>query len=167
MALTMLAGCGDDGSDDRQAYVVQAGTTMTVASPPITKTQFVARINKICRKAWVTVTDNFAVYSETQDRDLSKSARLAEAIQLSLLAGIDFHIFDNFRILGAPTGQEDEIEAIIGPFQESVELGWINRPRLRSFPQVAEHFDEYNQRARQYDLDDCLVDQEHLSRIKA
>jgi hypothetical protein len=166
MALT-VSGCGDESSDDRQGYTVQAGTTMTVASPPITKSQFLRRINKFCRQAWAVVTDNFAVYSETQDRDLSKNARLADAIQFSVLAGLDFHIFDNVRILGAPKGQEEEIEEIIGPFQASVELGWMGRPRLRSFAQMADHFSKYNQRARQYGLDDCLVDQAHLSKIKA
>lgn len=165
----MLAGCGDDGSDDRQAqaYTVQASTTMTAASPPLTKSEFVARINKICREAWITVTGNFAEYSSTQDLDLSKQARVAEAIQLSLLAGLDFHIFDNFRILGAPKGQEQEIEKIIGPFQASVELGQMNRPRLLSLAQVAKHFSEYNELARQYGFDDCLVDPAHLSKIKA
>ncbi|HET8863442.1 MAG TPA: hypothetical protein VFM94_09355 [Solirubrobacterales bacterium] len=37
---------------------------------------------------------------------------------------MDFHIFDEFRIMGSPNGQEQEIERIIGPFQAAVELGW-------------------------------------------
>lgn len=168
ISLAIASGCGDDGdaSGEGGGYQVQASTTMTVASPPLTKAQFVAQMNKTCRKAWATVVDNFAVYSGTQDpEEMSRRRRLAESIQLSLLAGVDFHIFDNFRILGGPRGEERAIEEIIGPFQLAVELGQL-RLRLFTFPQVAEHFADYNRRAARYGLDDCLVDLPHLRRLK-
>ena len=138
---------------------------MTTAAPPVTRQQFIAQMNKTCREAWATIVDNFAVYSRTQDPTLNKQRRMADAIRLSLLAGLDFHIFDNFRILGAPKGEQEQIEDIIGPFQLSVELG-LRRVRIRTLDQVPGHFSAYNQRARQYGLDDCLVDDSHLGKIK-
>jgi hypothetical protein len=165
----VVAGCGgggDDASagDEDHTYSVEASTTMTTAD--IGKAQFIARVNKICRKAWATILDNFAEYSSTQDPKLSERERLTEAIQVSVLAGIDFHIFDNIRYLGAPRGEETEVEEMIGPFQSAVERGQKQLVRVSSVAQLSELFKDYNQRARRYGLDDCLVDNGHLQQIE-
>lgn len=136
---------------------------MTTAD--VSKAQFVPRVNKICREAWKIIVDNFHIYSSTQDPTLSKRERTKEAIQLSLLAGLDFHIFDEIRILGAPRGEETTVEEIIGPFQASVEKGQKN-PTADSLEQVPAKFAEYNQRAAQYGFNDCLVDAAHLQEIE-
>lgn len=161
------AGCGGDGSasGEGQAYDVVASTTMTVASPRLTKAQFVQRMNKLCREAWVTVNDNFKQHTGWQDREDSARDRFVEAVQVSLLAGIDFHIFDNFRILGSPPGEERQIEKMIGPFQASVELGQLGRWRAYSVEEIPPQFEEFNRRAARYGLDDCLVDEAHLRKI--
>jgi hypothetical protein len=167
---TIVAGCGGDGGDasagdGSKAYDVEASTTMTTAS--ITKAQFVKRVNQICRQAWVVVLDNWDEYSATQDRKLSQRERFEEAVQLSLLAGIDFHIFDEIRQLGAPRGEEGTVEEMIGPFQAAVELGWKKRWTAHSVAEVTPHFKVYNQRAGQYGFDDCLVDESHIKPIEA
>jgi len=167
VATTILAGCGDDEAGDSEAYAVEASTTVTVASPPLTKPQFVSRLNRICRKAWDTVHDNWDVYTGTQSLQLSARERFEEAVRLSLLAGLDFHIFDNVRALGAPPGQADEIEAIIGPFQAAVELGWKERWRAYSIEEIAPQFETYNRLARRYGLDDCLVTHARLGPLEA
>jgi hypothetical protein len=170
MALTIpLTGCGGEGDDTRErptidTYDPEASTTMTAAS--FTKAEFVRRMNKLCRQAWVTVTDNFAEYSGTQDRKLSEKERLAEGIEVSLLAGVDFHIFDTFRFQGSPPGDERLIEEMIGPFQAAVELGQKNIEHLDTFDEVADLFDRYNRRARKYGLVDCVVDEAHLQKLE-
>jgi hypothetical protein len=78
----------------------------------------------------------------------------------------NFHIFDNFRILGAPAGEQRAIEEIIGPFQAAVELGWKERWRAYSIADIPPQFEIYNRRARRYGLDDCLVDKAHLQPIE-
>lgn len=162
----MVAGCGDDSDDASaggdEAYQVYASTTITTAD--LNRAQFIARVNGICRQAWKIVADNFATHSVTQDPTLSKRERTKEAIQLSLLAGLDFHIFDEIRSLGAPRGEETTVEEIIGPFQASVEIGQ-KHPTAENLQQVPAKFAEYNRRASQYDLDDCLVDAAHLRQI--
>jgi hypothetical protein len=168
-----LASCGsDNGSSsatgsDLETYDVEASTTMTVAKPAIEKAQFLRRMNKICRKAWVTVHKNWDSHTSQQDRQLSADERFDEAVRLSLLAGIDFYIFDNFRIIGSPPGEERAIEKIIGPFQAAVELGWHERWRARSIADIESQFTPYNRRASRYGLDDCLVDEAHLRPIEA
>ena len=81
-------------------------------------------------------------------------------------AVIDFHIFDSIRILGAPQGEEREIEEIIGPMQSAVERGQKKLVPVSSVAQVSTLFGEYNRRARQYGLDDCLVDESHLKKLE-
>jgi hypothetical protein len=167
LGVTMLAaGCGGEGSpaegDPAASYDPEASTTMTVARPLMTKAQFVARMSETCRKAWITVKDNWAEYTSTQDGKKGEVERFDEAVRTSLLSGIDFHIFDNFRILGAPPGEEEAIEAIIGPFQIAVELGWQARWHARTTADVVAQFQTYNERARAYGLDECLVDEAHL-----
>jgi hypothetical protein len=162
-------GCGGDDGDASagggQGYDPEASTTMTTAS--LTKAQFVKQLNKICREAWTTVTGNWDEYTSTQDPKLSERKRFEEAVPLSLLAGLDFHIFDNVRGLGAPRGEEAAIEEMIGPFQVAVELGWKNRWRAHSIAEIAPHFEEYNAHARRQGLDDCLVDEAHLAPIES
>jgi hypothetical protein len=159
------AGCGggdDSSAGETRPYDVVASTTVTVATPRLTKAKFVRRMNELCRGAWRKVIHNWDLYSGTQDPKLSEAKRFEEAVRLSLLAGIDFHIFDNFVLLGVPPGETKNIERIIGPFQEAVELGQKNRWRAHDTAEVAAQFRVFNQRASQYGLDDCLVTESHM-----
>lgn len=158
------AGCGDNEPAD--TYTPEASTTMTVAEPSLTKAQFVRQVNKICRTAWVTVLDNWEVYTGAQEGGLSEQELFPEAVRLSLLAGLDFHIFDDIRQLGSPQGEEEETEAIIRPFQVAVELGWKERWEASSSADVVSQFDIFNERARAYGLDDCLITEARLRPIE-
>jgi hypothetical protein len=169
--LVLQTGCGGDGDSasagdaEDKGYTVQASTTMGTASPRLTKPQFLAYINKVCREAWPTLHENWDVYSRTLDPKLSRKERFSRAVRESLLAGITFHIFDDIHMLGAPRGDEETTEQIIGPLQETTELGQLGRWRAYSIPELLPHFDEYNERAHQYGLDDCLVTVAHLRPI--
>jgi hypothetical protein len=161
VAIVAFTGCGGDGSVDAagRTYKTEASTTMTVYRPSLTKAQFVDRINKVCRKTWTIVLNNWNEYVSRKD---GKKEWFDDAVRGPLLAGIDFYIFDKIRVLGAPPGQEEEIEAIIGPFQIAVELGWNKHWQAHSLEEVFPHFATYNERAQKYGLDDCLVNAEHL-----
>ena len=160
------AGCGGDGGSAARPYRVVASTTMSAASPPISKQRFDARVNRLCRSAWVTVAENFTDYSSWQEGPLSRRYLYEKTVQSSLLASIDFHIFDKIRDVGSPPGEERDIERIIGPMQRVVELGQIGRWRAHSAAQVAERFDLFNHRARRYGLVDCLVDRPRLRPLR-
>jgi hypothetical protein len=166
LAATVLGvgGCGGGQSDDDPiaGYDVDANTTMTVAKPPLAKAEFVARINGVCREAWAEALENWRVFIARQDPQIGARERYARAISTSFLYSIDFHVFDAIRQMGAPPGDEQTIEAIIGPFQATVELGWMERWRAYSIPEVVSRFETYNKRAAHYGLDDCLVDRQHL-----
>ena len=162
MLLFALAGCGDSISSPGsrpEAYSVQAGTTMTVTS--ITTAQYVKHINGVCQQAWGRILELFNDYRR-EHTGANRRERFAQAVQASLLPSITFLIFDDMRMLGAPPGEERELEEIIGPLQEASELGQKRRPALYSVAEIVDHFDLYNERARRYGLVDCLVNETHL-----
>lgn len=158
----VVSGCGGGGDSASGAggttHSVEAATTMTTGS--LSKAQFIAHLNQLCGKEWAEIRQNFRQYSSWQDPRMSEKKRFGEAIQLSLLAGIDFHIFDNIRLIGAPEGEESQIEEIIGPMQYAVETGQ-QRVMIYSPAQLWALFGEYNQRAGRYGLDACLVNEAH------
>lgn len=171
-AVWAIAGCGgDDGSASAgrvpdRGYTVQASTTVGPAIPQLSNAQFLAYINKVCRRAWVTIRQNWDSYSRTQSPEIRGAARFADAVRESLLPGIDFLIFDDIHMLGSPRGDEETIERIIGSLQASVELGQLSHWQAHSVVEIPPHFGEYNQGARRYGLDDCLVNKAHLQAIE-
>jgi hypothetical protein len=167
-ALMIAAGCGggEGEGEGETTYTVEASTTMTAASPAISKPVFVKRMNKICRQAWIIIVDNFAEHRSWQDPDESERDGFADAVRNSLMAGVVFHIFDDFRVLGAPPGEEQRIEAMIGSFQAAAEMGQKELWTAYSIEDVSSQFSEYNRRAERYGLGDCLVDDAHLQPLE-
>jgi len=153
----LLTGCGSSGPS---TYSVEADTTVTVAKIPTAS--YVPRINRICRKAWGVILANFAKYSRGQDPRAPRRERFAEAVRLSLAAGIVFHIFDEIYDLGAPFGRARDVEGIIGTMQSASERAEKGLAPVSDVAKVTELYDEYNQRAHRYGLDECLVDEARL-----
>jgi hypothetical protein len=166
MLLVFVAGCsgGDsEGTGGEKPFTVQASTTITAGKLP--RPQFVDRVNKFCRKAWLIILDNFAQYYRWQTKKLSESKRFSMTARLTLMAGIDFYIFDKIYELGAPGEDRLEIEEMIGAMQEAVERGQRLGP-LHSVAEITALFADFNRRAGQYGLSDCLVDETHIAEIE-
>lgn len=159
LAGIVLGGCGGTGPGDSD-FTVQASTTME-ATPGLSKAEFVERANQYCRDAWPAIRRNYRIYNTSKGQELNQRARTAKAIRQTLMSSIDFQIFDYIQLLGAPPGEEPEIEAIFGAMQEAVERGQRLEP-LYSADEVTALFGEFNQRAQDYGLQDCLVDPARL-----
>ncbi len=171
-----LTACGGDDpassgsastSAGQHGYTVRASTTITAASPPLDKRQFIALTNKICRKGWKEVQGNFIDYMSWRKPPQTKQQRFVETVRVSLLAGIDFHIFDQIQHQGAAPGQLREVEEIIGSLQKSVELGQLNRWRVHTVSEIPAYFGNFNHLAKQYGLKDCPVDRSNLQPIQS
>lgn len=132
---------------------------MTAGTIP--KARFVAQVNEICREGWPVIRKNFAQFSSWQEPNVSEKQRFADAVRESLMAGIDFEIFDRIYRLKAPQGEKVTLEEIIGAMQEGVERGQRGQP-VHSAPEVIALFAKFNQRASRYGLPDCLADEAHL-----
>lgn len=137
---------------------------MTTGS--LTKPQFVVRVNRLCRRGWGLVRNNFAEYASLQSPRLSKRALFAKSVRATFLPGFDFYVFDEIRELKAPSGERKKVEEVIGKMQIAVELG--ERRRHAYTPtQLSAQFADYNQAARQYGFSDCVVDGARLPRYRS
>jgi len=165
LAVAAAGGCGGSNGDPANDYSVVASTTVAAASFP--EAQLVPRINSTCRSVWGKILDNFAKYSRWHENDPgTPREHFAENVRLSLMAGIDFHIFDRIVNMGAPPSQKREIEVIIGTMQSAVERAQKKLAPVGSVAEVSSLFAEYNQRARRYGLDECLVDEARLGGLE-
>ena len=160
----LMAGCGGsaDGGSERSGFSVEADTNVTTA-PSMTRAKFIVHVNDLCRRKWpfilnaVRQTRNFTreLHPET-----SELQRYMKGVHESYFAAIDFHIFDEIHRLGAPPGEKQTVEDVIGTMQEGVERG--QQKRISSPAQVRILFTRYNQVASEYGLDECLVAGGHL-----
>ena len=168
LALTVpVVGCGGSGAGSEgggTTYNVEADTTVTTAK--IAKAGYVPRVNAICRKAWRVISENFAQYSSWQKPNAPERKRFENSVRESLTAGIVFHIFDNIYNLGAPKGEEGEVEEIIGTMQSASERAQKGLAPVSTISDVADLYSEYNQRARRYGFDECLVDEARLRTLE-
>lgn len=175
MAIAVLAvlavGCGGGTGGDTSAggdhkFPVNADTTVTPVQA-LSKAKFVAHVNDLCRRKWpfvlnaVRQTRNFTrkLYPQT-----SPLQRYIRGVHVSYFAAIDYHIFDEIHRLGAPPGETQAVEDVIGSMQEGVERG--QQTRVTSPAQVKALFVDYNRIARRYGLDQCLVEGAHLPYAK-
>lgn len=161
-AVAIGGGCGGDSAETAEGggFKVQASTTVTTGSLP-TKARFVARVNQICRKAWKLILRNFSRYSSWQSPRMSEADVFAKTVRLTYLASVDFYIFDPIYRMGAPKGEERAAEDVIGTMQIAVERGQ-RVVRVPTTEKLLALFADYNEVARDYGLDECLVEGPHL-----
>jgi hypothetical protein len=160
------AGCGGHSNaaeTGNRGFSVEADTTMTTGS--LSKGAFIAKINGLCERKWPLIDQNFVEYIGTLNPRWSQERRFANAVRLSFMAGVDFHIFDEIYNLGAPEGEEQNVEKVIGAMQEAVERGQ-RQVRVISPVELQALFGRYNELARRYGLDECLVSGMHLPKTK-
>ncbi len=168
LAITAIAsgfwsGCGGANSGTGQASSTKADGAQTTAS--MTKAQFTAHFNDVCRHAWGEILKNAAEYSKWQSPHLSEKKNFARTVRYSFMAGFDFHIFNEIHALGAPQQQEHRGTTLIFTMKEAVEKA-IHRLWLSTPARLAALFADYNRAARRYGLDDCLVAGSHLPHVE-
>jgi hypothetical protein len=153
----LATGCGSSGpaGTANPGFTVVADTTMTTGS--LTKAQFVAQVNQICRRGWPIILGHFTESTIWHNRHSSRRERFARAVRLAFLAGLDFHIFDEIHRIKAPRGGKARVEEVIGKMQTAVERG---QRELHAYSpgQLSAQFADYNEAARRYGLTACLVD---------
>jgi hypothetical protein len=157
-------GCGSAGGAGDPTSTEPAGQARTTDS--VTKAQFTARFNRVCRQVWPEILHNVAVYSRSQSPGLSEKKLFENSVRYSFMAGFDYYIFNPIHALGAPRQQEHRGTTLIFTMKEAVERA-IHRVWLSSPARLAALFADYNRAARHYGLDQCLVAGAHLPHVKA
>jgi len=168
----VLAACGSSGEDSSpssssgsattRAFPARASTTATVGAG-ITKAQFVARANQICRHGWHEILENFTEYSGWQSHKLSKKELFEKSVRLSFLPGLNFHIFDELHLMPVPASQKSQVEELVSRMLVANERGQevvaVSTPA-----ELIALFSGYNLAARRYGLQSCLVNSARLVR---
>lgn len=157
----MLTGCGGGTADPRgeKSFTVVAATTMTTGA--LTKSQFVSRVDRICRRNWPVIIESFASYSSEYPH-MRPRPLFAKTVRAMFLSMLDFRVFDAIRKLKAPIGDKLAVEHVLGEMQLAVER---DQRELHTYTpdQLTRQFAAYNQAAQQYGLGgECLVYGSHL-----
>lgn len=115
----IMAGCG--GDDDSGSAASAAGGGETVTTSSLSKAEYVKRASALCRPKKEGVFKKTVAYLERgRSEGRPEPVVLAEAAKAVLLPVVEARIAI-VRKLGAPAGDEDEIEAMLVAQQEGVE----------------------------------------------
>ncbi len=136
------AGCGgSDGGDDSTAS--------------ITRSEFLARGNAICKKGNQEIDADFEAFAKEnnlkQNQNLT-DAQATEASNTILIPNVQDQV-DKIGALGAPEGQEAEVDAILASAQKGID-------ELTADPTLivqdgADPFAEANKLSKEYGLVAC------------
>jgi hypothetical protein len=137
----IVAGCG--GSSDSSE-----------STSSLTKAQFVKQGNAICAKGNKEIQEGFEEFEKevgSQNKQPTK-AQLTEAIETIVLPAVRQQV-EGVKALGAPSGEEAEVEAITDSAEEAVEKGEEDPAALTT--EKADPFAKANKLAREYGLTTC------------
>jgi hypothetical protein len=136
----IAAGCGS--SDDE--------TTTT-----LTKQQFIAQADAVCKKGNTEIEEGFETFAKENDIPQNQEPsdeQGKEIIETVIVPSIQEQA-DGIRALGAPSGDEDEISAMLDALDEGIEEAEDDPEAL--FDSKSDPFAEPNELARDYGLKVC------------
>jgi hypothetical protein len=146
LALTAVAGCGGDGD--------KAATTPSNGGAPLTKAQFIAAADKVCK----ATTDRIA----TAATDLRESAEKTGTIPVSRVASFltktSLPAYDamlkDLRALTPPEDDEKTIDGLIAALAGAIDTAKSD-PVKYSKNDTPDPFDDANKRAIDYGMKVC------------
>lgn len=155
-----IAGCGN-GTDDDSEATRDLSTVPRIGLPvftgKLTKAQYLDRANGLCRESWADMLREYARYRWERGGRESEAAVFAYSSRLSFLPHMQFW-FDDISYLGAPEGDEVDVENFLKALQWAVFSG--EERRISSVELMMAVFGSFSRFARAYGLDECVVDRE-------
>lgn len=161
-AAAMAVGCGDDdestggGTGASSGGSAEAGaesdgelsTEVTTAS--ISKEQFVKRAKRICDQGRGAALS----YQPPGESSLSESELVSVTIEKSIAPSLR-QVVAELQALGAPSGEEEQIEAFLEALLEGIEDLEDQRGSISSLEEVEESFTESGKLAREAGIALC------------
>jgi hypothetical protein len=140
----ITGGCGEDDS---------AGSE-TIETSSLTKAQFVKRADEICSKGTEKALEKILAYvEENESSSKSEPELVAEAIHVTVLPQLEDQ-FDEIEGLGAPKGDEQEVEALLAAMRSAIAV--IEKRRELSLQtNIAPDFRHAGRLSRQYGIEGC------------
>lgn len=130
-------GCGDDSDADGEDSDASA-TTVTTSS--LSKAAFIKKANAVCEQ------ERTKILNSTAPLPKGVMAVYVPAYE-SLIVGV--------RDLGAPSGDEAEVEAFLAAMQEDTESLEKLAPKVKSFGETEDPFKDSAALAKKYGLSRC------------
>jgi hypothetical protein len=88
----------------------------------ITKAEFIEQADAACKKGEEEIQKDFAVYlQERKNQEKATAQDYAELVETVLVPNAEAEI-DAIRALGAPSGDEKKVEAMLTAREESIEM---------------------------------------------
>jgi hypothetical protein len=158
-----VGGCGGSsdstsaestGAESTGTESTGGGQQTTVHTSSLSKTEFIEKADAICTREKSKGLNAMGAYvKENQGAtSLGKAELIGEAIQKVFLPSVQSQV-DQIRALGAPAGEEQEVEAILVSLEEAVEGASQGTPSSARF---AQSFANSGALAREYGLTACV-----------
>jgi len=142
-AITMIAaGCGGGGDSSSD-------------SSSLTKAEFLKQGNAICAKGNKEINEGFEEFAKENgfsEKKQPSEAQLTEVIETVVLPKVRGQV-EGIKALGAPSGEEAQVEAITDAAEEALEKGEEEPAALAS--EKADPFAKANEKASAYGLVKC------------
>lgn len=129
----LVAGCGG-GGDNSESAGSSAGSATTVSTSSLTKAQFVQKANAVCERG----RQKFLNYRYPSNPPTSERP-FSEAVKVSIAPDLQ-EVVDGIRDLGAPQGDEPEIEAYLSAMQQGIDTIMEDHASLKTLPEVEASF---------------------------
>ncbi|HEV7769779.1 MAG TPA: hypothetical protein VGO66_03855 [Solirubrobacterales bacterium] len=147
LALAIVAGCGssDDSTD----------TDTTSVDVTITKEQLIAQGDAICKQGNEEIEEGFESYAE--ENGIPKNQEPSdeqgvEIVETVLVPNLKTQA-ELIRGLGAPEGDEEQVEELLDSLDEAVETAEDDPEAL--FNEDTDPFGDVNQQAQDYGFSEC------------
>lgn len=152
--LALVGGCGGGSSDDGSSTGA-AATGPAIKTSSLSKTEFIKQAGKACQQARKELLNRLTAYTRQQKSKQGKSEEggLAGLTKAVVLPTVKTEI-TAIRKLGAPAGDEEEIEAFLAAEQEAVD-SLAKLQHIVSRIEMERYFVKSAELARAYGLGAC------------
>jgi hypothetical protein len=121
---------------------------------PLTRAQFVARANDVCREDHAEMAKAVEDYRRDDDLNKSPGPPFAQETADVYLPSIQF-MYDHINFGGLPQGDEGRAAKMLSTLERTFVDAMAHR--FHSAAQLAARFTSFNRMARRYGLSSCVV----------
>jgi hypothetical protein len=149
----LIAGCGGGSSDESTG----AGSGTPVPTSSLSKEEFISQATATCQGLRKNLLENVLAYTEKHEGKNPSRAEETEVfagMTKAVLLPVIRKELIAIRHLGAPSGDEDEIESFLASEQEAID-SIMNLKHIVSRFEIERYFVPSAKIAREYGLEGC------------
>jgi len=104
------------------ALIAGCGSSNTTSTSSLTKAEFIKQADAICLKSTKGIEADFSSFAKERGsfKNAASSKSMAEFSSSTILPALSSEA-EKLRALGAPGGEEDDVDAILTPFEVGIE----------------------------------------------